>query len=302
MDMKKLLFIMNPYAGTRRANRYLSDIIGIFNAADYEVTVYMTSGPGNCRQIVEDRAAEADLLVCCGGDGTFNEALSGLMSRGLDMPIGYIPAGSANDFANSLHLSLNVCQAARDIVSGQVARYDAGRFGDRIFSYVASFGAFTRTSYATPQPLKNVLGHAAYVLQGVQELTQLHTEHIRLELDDGTVVEDDFLFGAISNSTSMGGVLTLDPKQVDLRDGKFEVLLIRSPRDLVELTECIIALQRQDYSCRMITFLSTSRVTVTAPKEMAWTLDGEHAPGQEQVEIVCLNQAIRLMKKEEQDA
>ena len=295
--MKKLLFIMNPYAGTRKANRYLADIISIFNAAGYEVTSYMTAGPGDCKQIASRKASDSDILVCCGGDGTFNEAVSGLMESGVNIPIGYIPAGSTNDFATSLGISTDICKAARAIANGQPETYDLGLFGDRIFSYVASFGIFTRTSYATPQSLKNALGHTAYVLQGVQELAQLRTEHVRLELSDGTVLEDDYLFGAVCNSTSMGGVLTLDPKQVDMRDGKLELLLIRQPKDLAELTECIFALQKQSYNCSMMTFLSTTGVTVTAREDMAWTLDGELEPGRAHVEISCLQHAIRLIKE-----
>ena len=160
-------------------------------------------------------------MVCCGGDGTLNETLSGLLSAESKTPIGYIPTGSTNDFASSLKLPLDVLEATKNIIEGQPVPYDAGRFGGRVFSYVASFGAFTRTSYTTPQSIKNALGHTAYVLEGIQELTQIRNEHIKM-IVDGEVVEDDFLFGAICNSTSVGGVLTLDPDVVDLQDNKLE--------------------------------------------------------------------------------
>lgn len=294
--MKKLLFIMNPYAGTRKANRYLADILTIFNRAGYTVITHMTAGPGDGEQIAQQLAPEMDLVVCCGGDGTFNEVINGILQSGADTPIGYIPAGSTNDFATSLHLSTNVVQAARDIVEGQPQSYDVGKFGDRYFSYVASFGTFTRSSYATPQSVKNALGHTAYILEGIQELSQLRKTHVRLELDDG-ILEDDFIFGAISNSTSIGGILTLDPKQVDMRDGKFELLLVRSPRDLLEISECIRALQTQKYNCAMITFRSTTQVRVLDGTEIVWTLDGERQDGQETVDIVNCHHAISLMQK-----
>lgn len=297
--MKKLLLVMNPYAGMRKANRYLAEIVEIFNRAGYAVDIHMTAGQSDAQQVVFQRAGNVDLVVCCGGDGTFNETVSGVLLSGLDVPIGYIPAGSTNDFAASLHLSTDILKAARDIVNGSPVYYDVGRFGSRYFSYVASFGIFTRASYTTPQDVKNALGHTAYVLSGLQELGQLKTSHVRLELDDGRVVEDDFLFGAISNSTSVGGILTLDPKQVDMRDGKFEILLVRAPRDLGEVTECIVALQKQEYNCRMITFLSTSRVTVHADPNMDWTLDGEWEPGHALVNVENLQHAVRLMIAEE---
>lgn len=296
--MKKLLFIVNPYAGMRKVNRYITDIIAIFNRAGYNVMAYMTAGPGDGARYVEANIREADLVVCAGGDGTFNETITGVLRSGADVPIGYIPAGSTNDFAASLHLPTNILQAAREIVEGEPVSYDVGQFGDRYFSYVASFGAFTRASYITPQNIKNALGHTAYILEGIQELSQIKTEHVRFEMD-GRVVEDDFLFGAISNSTSVGGILTLDPKQVDMRDGKFEILLVRAPRDLVELSECIRALQTQKYNCGMITFTPVAHVRIVAPPDMAWTLDGEREDGHEVVEAHNLHHAIRLMKKEE---
>lgn len=294
--MKKLLFVMNPYSGTRRANRYLPDIISTFNRAGYTVITHMTAGPGDGAQVVEKMAKDMDIVACCGGDGTFNETVNGIMRSGADVPIGYIPAGSTNDFAASLHLPTNVMQAARDIVEGVPHSYDVGRFADRYFSYVASFGAFTKASYSTPQNIKNALGHTAYVLEGIQELSQIRPVHVRLEMED-RVVEDDFLFGAVSNSTSVGGILTLDPSKVDMCDGKFELLLVRAPRDLMEISECIRALQTQKYNCSMITFLSTSHVRICTDPELSWTLDGERADGENCIEVRNLHNAIRLIQR-----
>ena len=296
--MKKMLFVMNPYAGMRKANRYLADIIALFNRADYDVTTYMTAGPGDAIEVVERKAREMDVVVCCGGDGTFNETISGILRSGCDIPVGYIPAGSTNDFATSLKLSSNIMQAAADIVVGEPQRYDVGRFGNRYFSYVASFGAFTRASYSTPQSVKNALGHTAYLLEGISELSQIKKEHVRLELD-GRVVEDDFLFGAISNSTSVAGILTLDPRKVDMRDGKFEVLLVRSPVDLAEISECIRAVQKQEYNCSMITFCSAEKIRVYANPDMAWTLDGEKEEGHEMVEVENLHHAVQIIRRED---
>ena len=299
--MKKMLFVMNPYSGTRRANKYLVDIIDLFNRANYEVMVHMTQGQGDATNVVAAKAHEMDLIVCCGGDGTFNETISGMLSVGADVPLGYIPAGSTNDFATSLKLSGNVMQAAQDILDGQPVTYDVGKFGNRYFSYVASFGAFTKASYATPQSIKNALGHTAYLLEGISELSQIKNEHVRLEID-GQVVEDDFLFGAISNSTSVGGILTLSPEVVDLADGQMEILLVRAARSLAEIAECIQAVQTQKYNCAMITFRSAKKVRVFADPDMPWTLDGEREEGHAQVDVENVHHAIRLMKRVETDA
>ena len=295
--MKKMLFIMNPYSGKRRANKYLAEILEIFNRADYQVTVHMTAGPGDATGVVQQFAGDADIVVCCGGDGTFNETVAGVLKANRDIPVGYIPAGSTNDFAASLHLPTEPLEAAREIVEGVPIAYDAGSFCGRFFSYVASIGAFTRTSYTTPQSIKNALGHTAYVLSGISELSQLHPEHIKLEIN-GETVEDDFLFGAICNSTSVGGILTLDPKQVDMADGKLEVLLVRSPKNLLELTECIAAVQSQQYNkCEMITFRSGSQIEITASPDMPWTLDGEREDGHAHITVTNNHLAYRLVQK-----
>ena len=297
--MKKMLFVMNPFAGQRRANRFLVDILTIFNRAGYEVTVHMTAGVGDATQVVEKKAGEMDLVVCCGGDGTFNETVTGLLNSKVDIPVGYIPAGSTNDFAASLKLPTSILQAAADIVEGTPVRYDVGKFGDRYFTYVASFGAFTRASYTTPQSIKNALGHLAYVLDGIQELSQIRNVHVRMEMDD-RVVEDDFLFGAISNSTSVGGVLTLDPNQVDMGDGLFEILLLRAPRNLLEITECITAVQAGRYNdCKMITFCSADKVKVFSDPDMPWTLDGEKFDSAPEIPVENVHHAIRLIRKVE---
>lgn len=292
-----MLFVMNPYAGVRRAARYLSDILSVFNRADYELVTYMTSGTGDAYRMVSENCAGKDLVVCCGGDGTLNETVSGMLDAGQNIPLGYIPAGSTNDFASSLKLSLDPVQAAKDIVEGTAVSYDVGKFNGRYFAYVASFGAFTRVSYNTPQNVKNALGHTAYLLSSISELSQIRNIHIRMELDE-QIIEDDFIFGAISNSTTVGGILTLKPDQVDMGDGLFEVMLLRAPRNLVELSECIQAVQKQDYhNCSMITFCPTHSVKIYADETLAWTLDGEKCEGMAQIQVQNLHQAIRLVHR-----
>ena len=293
--MKKLLFILNPYAGQRKANRLLLEIIEIFNRADYEVMVHITAGHGDAKLKAMHYASQMDMIVCCGGDGTFNETAAGVLASGVDVPIGYIPAGSTNDLANSLKLPADVLLAAKMIVQGNLRRLDMGSFNGRYFSYVASFGAFTRASYATPQSLKNALGHMAYLLSGIQELSQIKAHRLRFELPDGTVLEDDYLFGAISNSTSVAGLLTLSKDRVDMSDGQLELMLIRSPKDPIELADCLMAMQRQTYDCAMITFLSTAGVKVTAPSDMDWTIDGEREEGKAEIDIRCVYQPLQIV-------
>ena len=293
--MKKLLFVLNPLAGTKRAAKYLADIVAVFNRAAFDVTVHITAHQGDCITAVRRLADSMDLVVCCGGDGTFNETVTGILQSGVQVPVGYIPAGSTNDFARSLELESDFVKAAEQIVRGQIREYDIGLFGNRHFTYVASFGVFTRASYSTPQNLKNIMGHAAYVLEGIQELGQIKPVRVSIDLD-GEQIEDEFLFGAVCNSTSIAGILTLDPKQVDMSDGLFEVLLIRPPKDLTDLSKCIQALTRQTYDSPMITFRSAKQLQVRSEKELPWSLDGEKESGSREVTIENLHRAIRLVK------
>ncbi len=292
--MKPLLLILNPTSGTRKAARNLPEIVSVFNRAGYDVHVYVTACRGDAVKAVHEIGTEAELIVCCGGDGTLNETVTGVISAGLQTPIGYIPSGSTNDFAGSLHLSSDVVEAARQIIAGTPAEYDVGKWGERYFTYIASFGVFTKTSYTTPQNIKNTIGHMAYILEGIQELSNIHTEHIRMEVD-GEVMEDDFLFGAVCNSTSVGGILTLNPDLVDLSDGRFEVFLIRAPQDIQELHECILALTNQTYNCRMITFRSADTLQIYGNPDMSWSLDGEKADGAAQIAITNLHRRILLV-------
>lgn len=292
--MKQLLLILNPVAGVKKAAKYLSEIISVFNRADFDVHVYVTDKQGDATKAVEKWGAGVDQIVCCGGDGTLNEAISGVIRSGLSIPIGYIPAGSTNDFAGSLGLSGDVVTAARQIVNGVPRTYDIGKFEDRYFSYVASFGAFTKTSYTTPQNVKNALGHMAYLLEGISEISKIKKVHLRMEADQD-VLEDDYLFGAICNSTSVGGILTLNPKMVDLSDGKFEILLVRIPRSIQELHECVLAVKNQTYDCGMLNFRSASRIRILTDPNMPWTLDGERADGREIIVVENLHQSISLI-------
>lgn len=292
--MKKLLLILNPNAGTQKARRVLANIVSLFGEYGYLSTVCVTAKRGDAVDFARDYGGEHDLVVTSGGDGTLNETITGLMRGGHATPIGYIPAGSTNDFAASLGLSSDILRAARDIMEGRLQELDVGRFQDRYFSYTASFGAFTSTSYSTPQNVKNVLGHAAYVLEGIKDLPNIRPQNVCLEAD-GQIYDGDFLFGAVCNSTSLGGVLKLAPGMVDMNDGLFEALLIRNPGNAIELQSIISALTSHKYDNPMLTFVRASKLVFQTDPDMPWTLDGEYAEGAESITVENMHGAIRLM-------
>ena len=236
-------------------------------------------------------------MVCIGGDGTLNETIAGVLQSGVDLPIGYIPAGTTNDYANSIGLSSDVLQAARDAAGGEIQRLDVGSFNGRYFSYTASCGAFTRTSYSTPQSLKNTLGHLAYILEGIKDLPSIRPYHLRVETES-SVLEDDFIFCAITNSTSVGGILKLDKELVSLNDGLFEVMLIRSPEVAIQLTSIIHGITAMDLPNEMVHFFEAGQIRVTSDEDIEWTLDGERAEGGSVAEMRNLHSAIQIVLPE----
>ena len=295
---KRLLLVMNPCAGIKKANRYLPDLLRLFSDYGYVSTAYMTGKRGDGTEFARTHAAEADLIVCIGGDGTLNEVIEGLLKSGADCPLGYIPAGSTNDFAASLKISSNVMQAARDIMEGRPRTIDLGSFNGRCFSYVASFGAFTEAAYSTPQEVKNMLGHLAYIFEGMKDLANIRPIHMRLETDSGNAFEDDYIFGAISNSTSIAGFLTMYPTRVIIDDGLFEITLIKMPTAPMDLSRILYSLQTQQYDDKLIHACTAARAVIHSPAAVPWTLDGEYARGETDIIVENLHNALRLVVNE----
>ncbi len=291
---RKLLLILNPVSGLRLGTLYAPKMISAFSEGGYDVFVMMTSRRGDARRWASEYGKDFDMIVACGGDGTFNEVVSGNLS-GAEKVLGYVPCGSTNDFAASIGLSGDIPTAAQNIVRGTEKTFDAGMFGERPFIYVASFGAFTRTSYTTSQGFKNIIGHLAYVVEGGLDLKNLKPESVSIEAD-GIKREGNYIFGAISNSTSVGGVLTIPPELVDMNDGLFEVMLIKHPENAGQLNKIIRAITTRQYSdCEMIEFFSCNELTVLKNPSEGWSLDGEFEPGADGTVVKNLRSAIKLV-------
>ena len=292
--MKKLLFIVNPRAGKTKSTAPLFDAVAAFSRAGYLVRVFVTEAGGQARDIAAKWGGQYDLVVCAGGDGTLNETISGLMQLEQRPPLGYLPNGSTNDFAASLHLHTTVEAAARAVAGGIPYSLDIGRHNDRYFAYVASFGAFTRSSYSASQAAKNALGHFAYILEGLGDLDSLRPYRCAIDAD-GEHFEGDFIFGAVCNSTSLGGLVKLDPKHVAMDDGTFELLLLRMPKTALDLQNLITAMTRMQYDYPGVIFRHVKNVVLTTDENISWSLDGEYAASAPRVEIQCLPGAIELV-------
>ena len=292
--MKKLLFIVNPRAGKTKSAAPLFEAVAAFSRAGYLVRVYVTEAGGQARDIAANWGGRYAMVVCAGGDGTLNETISGLMALEQRPPLGYLPNGSTNDFAASLHLHTTVEAAARAAAGGVQYPLDIGRHNARYFAYVASFGAFTRSSYSASQAAKNALGHFAYILEGLGDLDSLRPYRCAIEAD-GERFEGEFIFGAVCNSTSLGGLVKLDASRVAMDDGAFELLLLRMPKTPLDLQNLITAMTRMQYDYPGVIFRHVKNVVLTTDQEISWSLDGEYAASAPKVEIQCLPGAIKLV-------
>lgn len=296
INQKRVLLLVNPTAGKMRAKTALYDVISVFNQHRCETTVQLTQEKGHAVLLAGGaKQAGFDFVVCCGGDGTLNETVSGMLSENPPLPLGYLPAGSTNDFASSMGISTNLSEAAEQITRFQPVGMDVGQFGtDRFFTYIASFGVFTAVSYTTPQAAKNVLGHVAYLLEGMKDLTNIQAPHVIAHADQATY-EDDFLFGAVCNTTSVGGIVKLPPDLVGMNDGLFEILLIKKPKNLNDLHKIVMGLTWSDFSDEIFLFFKAKQVCFETAPELSWTLDGEFASVPDgRVNVTNLHNAVQI--------
>lgn len=296
--MKKLLFIYNPHSGRGQIKIHLLDMIDVFVKNGYKVIAYPTQYSGDAKRAVVERDEDIDMIVCSGGDGTLDEVVTGMMQCDRRIPIGYVPAGSTNDFANSLGIPRSMAKAAEVAMRGKDFACDIGHFNDDVFVYVAAFGMFTDVSYDTDQQLKNVLGHMAYIIEGAKRLPITTSYHYKIEYEyegETTVIEDDYLLGMVTNSKSVGGFKNITGRNVNLDDGVYEVTLVRRPRTPLELMEINSAIERKQVDFDMVKTFKASRITFTSNQRIAWTLDGEYGGEHTQVNITNENKAITIM-------
>ena len=295
-EKRKILLIINPNAGKMKSRSGTFDIINHLSSNNCIVTVHCTIGPNDAKNTVLLHAKGHDLIICCGGDGTLNEVISGVLSLPEKLPIGYIPAGSTNDFARTLEIPLKIKKSSQLVVNGTPSPIDIGKMNDEnYFSYVASFGAFTKVSYSTSQKLKNKIGHAAYILGGLKQLGELHPYQLKVTTNK-MCTTGNFIFGAVTNTTSIGGILNLNKHDVDLCDGNFEVLLVRNPNNPLDLSAILQGLLKRRYDARHIVFFRTNRIEFEFESPASWTIDGEFGGKHQKVVIENLHEAINILR------
>lgn len=298
--MEKLLFVYNPNAGKGLIRAKIGEIIDIFIKAGYIPTTYATQESKDGYKLVKRIGKKYDLIVCGGGDGTLDEVVTAMMDKNITCPLGYIPTGSTNDFARSLNISRDILTAAKDAVSGRLFPCDVGEFNGDVFIYIAAFGMFTDVSYATPQDMKNVLGHVAYVLEGMKRIYNIPGHHMKITCDDGETFEGKYMFGMVTNSRTVGGFKTIVGKNVIFDDGVFEVTLIRKPKNLIELQEIVASILVEQIDSKHMDAFTAKKIVFECDEEVAWTLDGEFGGDHHKVEINNRNKvlAVHIPRKE----
>ncbi len=292
---KKLLFIINPVSGTRKANQYLTDMIALLSEQGFECIVQATTPMYSAEYIAARRAADVDSIICVGGDGTLNATVSGCLRELTQTPpIGYIPAGSTNDFANNLGLPMHPIKCLKTILDGKVHAIDIGLFNERPFVYTASFGAFTKSSYNTPRDIKNSLGYMAYILEGVKELSELKPYHMRVTTEHITC-EGEYVFGGICNSKRLaGGMVKFDENAIDFNDGQLEVFLVKYPKNGGEIMQVLMDLSIGNFQSPFIEFFSAKNIEIETEDSIDWTIDGEYQAGKTNIQISVLPSALQL--------
>lgn len=295
MSKNRLFFIFNPKAGKGLIKVHLADILDIFVKAGFEVEVYPTQGKGDATRMVAACADDFDRIVCSGGDGTLDEVVTGLIRCGSHTPVGYIPAGTTNDFANSLQIQGSMEEAADIAVHGNMFTCDIGEFNGDTFVYVAAFGIFTGVSYQTNQKLKQFLGHAAYVIEGARSLTDITAYPLEIAVN-GETVQGEFVYGMVTNAYSVGGVKNLAGKDVELDDGLFEVKFIRMPKNPLQINEIMTNLFRpRECDTPYIFSCKTDHIEVRSEVSVPWTLDGEFGGAHQEVQIVNRSRRVSFL-------
>ena len=300
--MKKIYFIYNPHSGKGTIVSKVTYIINAFTEAGYEVTVRPTQKPldamKTAARICMEKSPEYQFILCSGGDGTLNEVISGVMESEHKLPVAYIPSGTTNDFAHSLNIPDDTEEAVQSILSGRCIPVDIGSFNDKYFTYIAAFGAFTEVSYETPQQYKNIFGHAAYILEGMRHIKNIHSYNLTITYD-GITVTDNFIFGMISNTAYVGGLLSMNNFSLD--DGMYEVTLIKTPGNPIELQKIFSSLLNisQDIDTEHVMYFKTSDIVIECNSEIMWTIDGEYGGDQRTVHIHNNQKAINFLTKTE---
>ncbi len=294
--MKRLLFIVNPNAGKTAIKNDIFDIVLTFQRGGYETVIYPTTGPEDAERKVVAEGANYDLIVCAGGDGTLNNTVNGYMHMGgKKTPIGYIPVGTTNDFARGLCIPNRPVEAAELIMRSEPVKIDVGSMGDKEFVYVAAFGAFTDISYSTSQSMKKVMGHTAYILEGIRSLANYKAITLKAYFDD-MMITGDYLFGMITNSFSVGGFKLRGTKHVLLNDGKFDCFFVKWPRNPAEVQNIVSALMSNEFDNNEHFFMTkAAKITIESEQEIAWTLDGESGGSFRKTEITDNKKALELM-------
>jgi len=298
---ERIMLIVNPKAGRGRYKIELPHILEVLCGHGAAVTIYMTQHPGHASELARDNGKDYDIVACLGGDGTLNETIAGLMQLDDRPHVGYLPMGTTNDVATTLHIPKDPARAAEVILQGTHIPLDVGRFQQDYFTYIAAFGAFTEVSYQTPSEYKQTLGHLAYVLEGVGRLSKITPRKLTIEYDDGQRIEGEFIFGGVTNTTSIAGLLRICSERVNLGDGMFEVILVKPPRNILELNSIFMDIVAKRYDSEYVQLFKAKEITFRFEEPVAWTRDGEDGGEHKEVTLSTIHPGVRIFVPDEKE-
>lgn len=291
---KQVLLIINPNAGKGNVQRRIPYIKRDLENTGYDVDIVYTKKKVPAKEIIREYHKKADIIICCGGDGTVNDLVSSVMELEDKPEITFIPLGTVNDFARTIGLSRKRFYMPSILKKYTRRKIDIGKFNKKYFNYVAAFGAFTKVSYVTSQKLKKYFGKWAYFIVAIKYFFKIKTYKINIDID-GKKIEKECIYGSISNSKSIGGFQWFRKRDIALDDGKFEIILINKPKHKIQYISMVFDILLKRYQSKNFFYSQGSKIEITTEKNLSWTIDGEFGGMAKEIKVENCKQAVTFI-------
>lgn len=277
---KKIKIIANPLSGREEALEKVLDFIRLLSLDQWDINLLFTHKRGDGIKFASKDDGE-DIIVACGGDGTLNEVVNGIIKSGRDTPLGILQAGTVNDFANYFKLPTDPYKFYKLIKEGRIKKIDVGIAGDRVFANVAAGGMLTEIAYTVAEDQKAILGRMAYYMEGARQMVRLNfsqaSKSYKMKIDCKEYQgEENIFFFLIANTTSVGGFKKIVP-EATVSDGYLDVLMLKEPStmDILEIAPRVLTGDHIDHD--RIIYLKTKEITLTSDVDLDIDVDGEKA-------------------------
>lgn len=273
--MREVLIIFNPYSGKGKFNKHLKNKMELVaNNYGYKVKFIKTKAKNDATNIVRNIDSKYDLVLSMGGDGTFNELVTGNIKRDSPFILGHLPVGTTNDLKKSFYLPSNIINAFRSILEGKSVTYDVLSINGTPFIYTAGFGKLLDIPYKTKRKDKKRFGYLAYFNEGVFDILMRPTKMYSITYElDGRKYNDKTSIFLVSNSNRMGGINLY--KDAYFNDSKFEVMIAKT-NNVIKLAVGLLQIQLMRKS-KYYKLIKTDNIKVSIHDKdfKNWCIDGE---------------------------